>query len=193
MRRTLILAAGLSIVLGMPGRALAVEPAKPFYAVAKAGFFLPGADDLDEFDTGPAFEAAFGYRPTPNLGVEIASGFFGTNFERDTPGDSIDDTIVVIPVTIGIKGFLPAGRAEFYLQGGGGIHFVGEEIERNGVTRDDDDSSFGAYLGGGVSLLGTPQFSIGIDARYLWLETSTFGIDRSLDGTIATIAFGFRF
>lgn len=193
MRRALILATGFFIVLGMSGKVLAVEPAKPFYVVAKAGFYIPGADELDDFDTGPAFDAAFGYRPTPNLEVEIASGFFGTNLDRDDAGVSIDDAIVVIPVTVGIKGFLPAGRAEFFVQGGGGIHFIGEEIEINGVTQDDDDSSFGTYLGGGVNLAVTPQFSIGIDARYLWLETSTFGVDTTLDGTIASVAFAFRF
>ena len=107
-----------------------------------------------------------------------------------------------MPFTASLKAIIPLGsQVEIYGIGGVGLYFVEGRIDRSGeftgyyrVT--DDEATFGAHLGGGVTFNLDRRIFLGAEAKYLWANVDFNGnlqgnID--LDGFIFTANIGYRF
>jgi opacity protein-like surface antigen len=58
---------------------------------------------------------------------------------------------------------------------------------------NDDDTAFGVHLGGGINFNIKPNFFIGTECEYVWLDPSLYGTNVNLSGVRITGNFGVRF
>jgi len=168
------------------------------YVVFKLGGFFPQSGDLDDIDaeTGLHGEIALGHYVAPGFAIEGGIGYFETDGGLTNILVDFDEKFRVIPVTLSLRGQVPYGRFEPYGFVGIGVYFVEDEITARlpvSVSDSDDDTSLGFHVGlGGTYTLPSNLF-LGVEARYLFLETSTFGVDFRLDGIALTGNIGYRF
>ena len=171
------------------------------YVALKLGGFFPQSSDLDDINADAGFngEVSFGHYITPGFSVEGAIGYFETKASLSAPGASAEEKFKVIPLTLNLRGQVPYGRFEPYGFLGIGVYFVEDKISGNipalGVSGSDSDNDtalgFQIGLGGTYTLMN--NVFVGVEARYLFLETSTFGADFRLDGITLTGNIGYRF
>jgi len=171
------------------------------------GLYSPESNDLEGFDNGFNGEIALGHYFNRNFAGEVGLGYFSTggNFYGYNGYDgyfSDDLSIDVVPMTASLKAILPlSGQVEIYGIGGIGAYFVEGKIERSGqysgyYSVSDDETVFGAHLGGGVTFNMDRRLFFGAEAKYLWANVDFNGnlqgnID--LDGFIFTANVGYRF
>lgn len=165
------------------------------YSAIKLGGFFPMASDVDDFDTGFDAELAFGHYVMPGLAIEGGLGYFKTKGERvvSIPGSGsflANEDIRVIPLTVSIKGVVPAGRFEPYGMIGLGVYFVSDKIRNRGT---EDDTELGLHVGFGGNYNLTPQVFLGLEAKYLLFKADLLGTDVRLDGVNVTGNLGMRF
>ncbi|MHB8783363.1 MAG: outer membrane beta-barrel protein [Desulfobacteria bacterium] len=182
---------------------LSVAPtyAKPLasnYAQLKVGGFFPQTNDLDNFDAGGSIEVGIGHRVAPGFAIEGNFGYFETKGTFSFPGiGSGDETFKVMPLTLSFKGQAYFDRLEPYAEAGIGVYFIKDEI--NGTilgisgSNSENDTKLGLHVGVGGNYNLTPQLFLGVEGRYLWLRTDTFGVDVKLDGFLLTANLGYRF
>ena len=179
------------------------------YFVFKAGVYSPQSDDLEEFDEGFNGEVAFGYYFNRNLAVELGVGYFYTEASESGYVDffgirsaSVEADIDVVPLTAALKIIAPLGQVELYALGGVGMYFASGELKVSiaGIgsdTAEDDDVSFGGFLGAGVNFNITNQVFLGIESKYHWVEANWeyegIEVDAELDGWTITGNLGIRF
>lgn len=171
------------------------------YVVLKTGGFFPISRDLGDINAGAGFngELAIGHKISPGFSVEGGIGYFETKGNISLPGGGIDEKFEVIPLTFSLRGHVPYGRYEPYGFIGLGVYFVDDKISGNipllGVSDSDSDkaTSLGFHIGIGGNYTLKNNVFLGIETRYLYLETNTFGIDFRLDGITVTGNIGYRF
>jgi len=166
------------------------------YVVLKAGGFFPQSSDLDGFDTGIAGELAAGHYFTPNFGVEVGVGGFGTEGDFVDPFfglGTVGEDFEVIAVRLSGIGRMRYGNVEPYGLVGVGVHFVEDKISVAGGSTSEDDTNFGFHIGLGANVNLSPNFFLGIEGRYIIVQTGTFGVDVNLDGLTLTGNLGYRF
>jgi opacity protein-like surface antigen len=89
---------------------------------------------------------------------------------------------------------VPYGRFEPYGFLGLGVYFVDDEISVPGLGTDSDsDANLGYHIGLGGNYTLSNNIFLGVEARYLFLETDTFGVNFKLDGVTLTGNVGYRF
>lgn len=186
--------------------------AKDNYVVIKAGKYLPTGDLDDEgFDNAFTGEVAAGHNFTPNFGVEFGIGHFETDASHSyyIPEDDNlveKDTVSITPVTVTVRGIIPAEKMSVYAGIGAGIYFVSGEIDfiLHDVTLslEDDDRVLGVHALVGFEYNFTPETFIGIEAKHTWTEEAEFrdsiaGIpfeaETNLDGFNIMAKIGCRF
>ncbi|MGE5190202.1 MAG: outer membrane beta-barrel protein [Gemmatimonadota bacterium] len=173
------------------------KPLSPNYATLKFGGFFPQHSDLDGFDSGFDGEVSFGHLVAPGFAVEGAIGYFETSGDFFSPIASGSKKFKVVPLTLSLKGQTFFAQFEPYVEAGIGVYFIRDEL--NGtilgfpVSDSDDDAQVGFHVGLGGNVNLTPQMFLGLEGRYLWLKTDTFGVDVRLDGITLTGNIGFRF
>jgi hypothetical protein len=75
---------------------------------------------------------------------------------------------------------------------GGGLSFIGVEVDVLGA--DEDDNSLAGYVHGGVEFLVSPTFFIGLDLRVLFgSEIDIGGVEGDADYGQGALTFGWRF
>jgi outer membrane protein W len=201
------LSAGAQTTTPPPAETKSAGAVIPNYFVAKAGAYFPQDkwDVLDlgvfeySLDTGFNGELAFGHYFNRNWALEFGIGYFQTSGD-DTFGTIVSSksSMDVMPVTLAIKGIIPADKFEIYGLGGIGAYFVWVDEKLNGIKFSDQDIVFGGFLGAGVNYNITPTAFIGLEGKYLWTDKASFsdglwGQKHKLDGWIATFNVGFRF
>ena len=194
---------GLILFIAMALFLLSVTPtyAKPLasnYAQLKIGGFFPQTNDLDHFDAGGNIEVGIGHRVAPGFAIEGNFGYFETKGTFNLPGiGSGDETFKVMPFTLSLKGQTFFDRFEPYAEAGIGVYFIKDEINGtiHGISGSDseNDTQLGLHVGLGGNYNITPQVFLGVEGRYLWLRTDTFGVDVKLDGFFLTANLGYRF
>lgn len=151
----------------------------------KGGFYTPGSNDLDGFDSGFAGEAAFGHDFMRNLGAEFGVGLMKAD-RSDARGASKLD---LVPVTATLKAKLPIDVVELFAGAGMGVYHA--KLKGGGLS--STDTAFGYHLAaGGAADLSQGVF-LGAEFRYLWAEASFAGADVKLDGFTTSVILGYRF
>lgn len=171
------------------------------YAVLKAGGFFPAGSDLDDIDADTGFhgEVAFGHYVAPGFAVEGGVGYFETEGTLSAAGASREEKFEIIPLTLSLRGQVPYGRYEPYGFIGLGAYFVEDKISGSvpalGVSgsSSDDDTSLGFHIGIGGNYTLMNNLFVGVEVRYLYLETSTFDVDFTIGGVTLTGNVGYRF
>ncbi|MBM2829082.1 MAG: hypothetical protein HW408_1614 [Actinobacteria bacterium] len=174
------------------------KPLAANYAQLKIGGFFPQTNDLDHFDAGGNFEVGIGHRVAPGFAIEGNFGYFETKGTFNLPGiGSGDETFKVMPLTLSLKGQAFFDRFEPYAEAGIGVYFIKDEL--NGTvlgfsgSDSENDTQLGLHVGLGGNYNITPQVFLGVEGRYLWLRTDTFGVNVQLDGFLLTANLGYRF
>jgi len=168
------------------------------YMTLKLGGFFPQSSDLDDIDADTGFqgEIALGHYVAPGFAIEGGIGYFKTEGGLTNTIVDFDEEFRVIPVTLSLRGQVPYGMFEPYGFVGIGVYFVEDKISVRLPTpgsASDDDTSLGFHVGLGGNYNLSNNLFLGVEARYLFLETSTFGVDFRLDGITLTGNVGYRF
>ena len=201
MRKTMIIAmVTLFAVLAFVSHSHA-KGYPPNYVALKLGGFFPVSSDLDDINADAGFngEISFGHYIAPGFSVEGAVGYFETEANISVPGGSAEETFEVIPLTLSLRGHVPYGRFEPYGLIGIGVYLVDDEISGSipslGVSgsASDDDTVLGFHIGLGGTCTFPNNVFVGVEGRYLFLETDTFDVDFRLDGIALTGTVGYRF
>ena len=178
----------------------------PNYFAVKAGIYSPQEkwDVLDagvfeySLDTGFNGELVYGHYFSRNWALELGIGYFQTSGDDTSFDVKSKSSIDVMPLTVAIKGIIPADKFEIYGIGGIGAYFVWADEKLNGVKFSDEDILFGGFLGAGINYNITPTAFLGLEGKYLWtdktnLSDSGWRQKHKLDGWLATFNVGFRF
>jgi len=166
------------------------------YVSLKLGGFFPQSGDLKDINADAGFngEIALGHNISPGFSVEGGIGYFDTKGGGPTPFGRIDENFEVIPLTISIRGQVPYGRFEPYGFLGMGVYFVKDKISTPTFGSDTDtDTNLGFHIGLGGNYTLPNNMFLGIETRYLFLETNTFGVNFNLGGITITGNVGYRF
>jgi opacity protein-like surface antigen len=174
------------------------------YVALRLAAVMPQHDDLDEYDTGFGFEAAFGRRVGPNLAIEASLGRYGFG-DTQTEDDfgvtyKLERDVTAVPLMGTVKGILPAGNVDLYGLVGVGVYFLSfsGELREDGFVIDeleDDATTFGVHLGAGIAASLTPRLTLGGELKYIVANAEfedadeEIGIDSILIG--ASIAYSF--
>ncbi len=171
------------------------KPLSPNSLTLKAGGYFPQHSDLDGFDSGFNGEISLGHLVAPGFGFEVGVGYFETKGEfLFGPGIPVSAKFKVIPVTLSLKGQTFFQQFEPYIEAGIGVYFI--EDERNSAvlgSESENDTQVGLHLGLGANYNVTRQLFLGLEGKYVWLKTDTFGVDVRMDGVTLTGNVGFRF
>lgn len=178
----------------------------PNYFAVKAGIYSPQEkwDVLDagvfeySLDIGFNGELVYGHYFSRNWALELGIGYFQTSGDDTSFDVKSKSSIDVMPLTVAIKGIIPADKFEIYGIGGIGAYFVWADEKLNGVKFSDEDILFGGFLGAGINYNITPTAFLGLEGKYLWtdktsLSDSGWRQKHKLDGWLATFNVGFRF
>ena len=198
MNRRLAFAAILSVLFSVftfvPAHA---KPLSPNYATLKLGGYFPQHSDLDGFDSGFNGEISFGHIVAPGFAVEGGIGYFETKGDFSTPFVSAREKFKVMPLTLSLKGQTFFEQFEPYAEAGIGVYFIEDEISGtvmgSTTSGSNNDTQIGFHLGLGANYNMTRQIFLGLEGKYIWMKTDTFGVDVRLNGITLTGNIGFRF
>jgi opacity protein-like surface antigen len=186
-----ILALFASLALVLPFTAAAAGP-PPNYLVLKLGGYFPMALDVDGFYSGFNGELSIGRYLAPGFAVEGGIGYFQTKGRFSGP-PAADHEFEVIPLTFSVRGTIPYGPFEAYGMGGVGVYFTDDKRTSPAASGSDSAADVGLHLGIGGKYNMPNNVFFGLEGKYLWLSTSTFGTETRLDGAVLTANIGYRF
>lgn len=120
-----------------------------------------------------------------DLPLYIATGL---QVSADDGGEGGDSTAVA-DLSVGLKLMATEGAIRPYV--GAGIASVGASID-TGFFADDDDQSYGYYLGGGALFRINRHFTLGMDLRYIGgTDIELLGVKGDADSVTATALIGY--
>lgn len=198
MSRRMVLSAVLVVLFSVftlfPAHA---KPLSPNYVTLKIGGYFPQHSDLKDFDSGFDGEISLGRVVAPGFAVEGGIGYFETKGESSEPGIIANGKFKVMPLTLSLKGQTFFEQFEPYVEAGIGVYFIESELSGTftGIpaSRSDNEAKVGFHLGLGGNYNVTRQIFLGLEGKYIWVKSETFGSDTRLDGITLTGNIGFRF
>jgi opacity protein-like surface antigen len=183
---------------------LVAAAAFPSFAQAAGGNLngIIGFRQFDEGDWSPTdthgmlgAQVDFSYWDFP-LHVEL--GLRGSRDDGDDDDDGFDFDEdagfehTVSDFTAGIMIIPDYGPMRPYFDAGLAMVQVRAEVNEGNVRFEDDDSSPGVYIGGGILWRLTPTFNLGFDARYLGgTDVRIFGNEVDVDSYSLAMKIGY--
>ncbi|MBP2679321.1 MAG: hypothetical protein H6Q82_2386 [Deltaproteobacteria bacterium] len=164
--------------------------APPNYGVLKLGGYLPQASDVEDFDDAFYGELGLGHYFTNNWAIELGVGYTETEASVSDATGSTSVDLMIIPLTLGIRGSIPVGGFEPFATAGIGAYIT--EVDASG-SGSEDDTAFGYYVGAGANFNVSPNIFLGVEGKYFWAEPSLGGVDVKIDGINLTANIGYRF
>ncbi len=191
LSRALLAAAILAVALGLSA---------PVHAVGGNVQFITGPRFLDDgwspVDEQPAlavhFDVGGGAPIHLDVGLNVSAGREDNVF-NPASGDDEDLTVVVIDATVGLLWYPARGSDVQPFLGGGLAHVrTGLEFDDGFDDFDDDDSSLGYYLRGGVFWRIGERFNLGVDLRAIrGTDNRLLAFDQDADSEQIGVLFGF--
>jgi opacity protein-like surface antigen len=212
MKRLLVVLVCMALIIAGTSSAYA-QAAKKNYVVLNLGAYFPTDNSVSNFDSaGFNGEVAVGRYLTKNLALELSVGAFGL-FSDDTLGlhpvfgaFSYNDSLTVLPLTIGVKAVLPVTeKLEIYGRGAIGAYFINfdRDIDSSNLGNDlhysDDKTALGGLLGAGATYNINKMLYAGGELKYHFVSSVDFAPpitgtkSYDLSGFVATVNVGFRF
>lgn len=202
-------AAALAVIATAPVPTHAHGDAGAMDSIVVRGGFISLQDEMARnVDVGPRGELALQRDFYPFLQGEIAIGYSRTGTRETTSAPYPDPVTLnayvpmhqeldVLPVTVAIRGILPARGLEPYLVAGAGMYFAfledrPESRERSTVR--DQALPFGLFVGVGASTSISHRFFVSVEGRYQFVKLVTFfnGDRWSLNGVTGSLGLGYR-
>jgi len=171
------------------------EDKKGGYIAIKPGAYFP-TGDLDDrnFDSSFAGELTVGMYYNRNLALETNIGYFQTGASRSIAGFREEDDIRVVPITATFKGVLPFNGFELTAGVGGGIYIAHLDIDGHNVSKDENDTVWGAHFVAGANVDLSKKVFLGVEGKYIVTSEADFsGAKVDLNGVIVTGVVGYRF
>ncbi|MFW2438048.1 MAG: outer membrane protein [Arenicellales bacterium] len=105
-----------------------------------------------------------------------------------------EDTGGTMELHLGARKIFTLENTSFRPYVGGGLAIISASLENEnaGVTVDDEDTAFGAWIGAGTYYAVTPSFNLGMDVRYTKAEVTLFDQDREAGGLNVGITAGYH-
>lgn len=168
----------------------------------EAGVALPRSDDLEAYDRGAAVVLSLSKRASRYVALEVASGVLGLSGRGGgTDPDygyayTFSSDVRAVPLLLGLRLVVPAGRAEVSALAGVGVLFVSADLEQfvDGFEpRAESDSAtpLATQLGVGAAMRVTPAVQLEVGLRYLLGKADLFGETFRLDTMLLTGGIGF--
>ncbi len=188
--RLLVFPMLLVFCTGSMGQDVTIERSYSYFGV-RAGYM-----EIDNLEEGGSANIGFtsGYRFDDPLAIEFSLDYHTSEFSdvnRTTYALQASLLVYLAPIT---------SRVQPYMLGGGGFYLSGYDYWTDSGYRRTNFTShkFGGHLGGGIDVWPTPDVSLTVDVRYLFLKEDTPGdavqdINGSVDGILITIGTKFRF
>ncbi len=161
------------------------------YFGVRAGYM-----EIDNMEDGGSANIGFtsGFRFNNPIAIEVSLDYHTSEFsdvDRTTYALQASLLLYLAPIT---------ARIQPYFLGGGGFYLSGYDYWTDSGYRRTDFTShkFGGHLGGGIDFWPTPDVSLTLDVRYLFLQEETpedavADLNGNIDGILATIGAKFRF
>lgn len=129
------------------------------------------------------------------LGFELGLQIGADEETADLGFGPMDFTSSFVELAGGVrKTWLRDRVVQPYVGGGLSLINVSAEAEQGGVSVDDDDSTVGIYLHGGVMFAPGEHFEIGLDVRIVrGTDVSLFGASGDVDSEQIALVFGWNF
>ena len=180
----------LAVSAVCPAQDVTIEKSYSYFGI-RAGYM-----EIDNMEEGGSANIGFtsGYRFNDPLAIEFSLDYHSSEFSE------VDRSTYVFQASLLVYLTPINATVQPYLIGGGGFYLSGYDYwTESGYRRTDFTShKFGGHLGGGIDFWPTPDVSLTIDVRYLFLQEDTpedavQDINDSVDGILATIGAKLRF
>ncbi|NOZ12085.1 MAG: porin family protein [Acidobacteria bacterium] len=155
-----------------------------------------GYMEIDNMEDGGSANIGFtsGFRFNDPFAIEMSLDYHTSEFS------DVDRTTYALQASLLVYLAPATARVQPYFLGGGGFYLSGYDYWTDSGYRRTDFTShkFGGHLGAGIDFWPTPEVSLTVDVRYLFLQEDTpndaaADINGSIDGVLATIGAKFRF
>jgi outer membrane protein W len=189
----------LLFIVSFPLASFSEDRTGSYFVVKPGAYFPTGNLDDKGFVNSFSGEVAVGTYYTPNVALELGSGYFRSQSSNGglELGSSEKDTIWAVPLTVTFKGVLPLGSAELYLGGGGGVYFT--EINAKGSNAsgnfnvDAHEVAIGGHVVGGGDIALTRHIFVGAEGKYIFTnDVHPFGTKVQLNGVMLLGVLGYR-
>ena len=151
------------------------------YMVFKGGYYGPGEDfDKEDFEGNDYWELALG-TDLGMLGLELSGGYMRTE------NNFID--VKTIPVLLTGRLQFPITMFYPYIEAGAGAYFI--DMDPKGLE-SKSETEFGYHTGLGCDVR-FKRLILGVEGRYIWVNSDYKGMDVDLQGFTVTGNIGFRF
>ena len=187
----------LVVVAALCGAGTAAAQDQPWYAGVAGGRLWPETSDdglRKEQKPGPIGEVRIGWRASPGIAVEGAFGGFHVE-DNLPPVDVSETTLGSLSATwfaATVKVARRAGSDRLRAFAGGGVgqyRFDAHLKDPPSTRREASEKEFGMHLVGGVEFDATRRIGLGLE--YRWLSIESEGVE--LGGGAALINAVYRF
>lgn len=173
---------------------VSAKPVPANYVTLKGGAYFPLSGDLASYDSGFNAEIAVGRYLAPGFAIEAGLGHFeveGDVSRKDAPDSSRE--LKVTPLVFSVKGVAPFDVFETFLEVGMGVYFVHDRIDSGEGSGSDDGARLGVHGGLGGSYNLNRRIYLGLEGRYIFVQSHTLDEHTGLEGITVTANVGYRF
>ncbi len=173
------------------------------YVFARVGALVPRAADVEAFGTGVAVEVGAGTRLTRYLAVEVGTGYLRMSQDETGSNSSVGSyriaqDLSAVPIVATVRLYGRAWGLEGYALAGAGLYLwsLGGEVTSTlyaPYSYSATDTAFGLHVGAGISAILSRRIALGLEAKYLFAQTTFMDRTSNADSAIVTASLGYGF